>query len=274
MTDGYLKTAGLAEVNGTRLYYEIAGQGHPLVLIHAGICDRRMWDDQWDAFARRYEVIRFDLRGMGKSDVAPGAFAYWEDLDGLLHYLGIERTYLAGVSVGGATALDFTLAHATMVDALILVAAGISGQERPSDELIQRWAKVQAALEAGDLSDANELMLRMWVDGPNRTSDQVDPDVRARVSTMNAQNLTMGSAQLQPRQLDPPAIDRLEEIQIPTLIVVGDQDQPDVVTTADVLATRIPRAIKVVMPGTAHVPSMERPEDFNRLVLNFLSTLP
>lgn len=263
---------GFADVNGAQLYYEEAGDGHALVLIHAGICDSRMWDDQWDEFAERYRVVRFDLRGCGRSAQPPEEFSLRDDLLELLRLLGIERAYLLGVSMGGGLAVDFTLEHPGIVGALVLVAAGVSGR-RPSAQLIEQWKGVDAAFQSGGIPLANEQELRMWVDGPEREPDEVDPIVRGRVGEMNANNFAMQSDAARARPLEPPALDRLHEIRVPTLVIAGDLDQPDVLDSCQLLAENIAGARQVVMPGTAHVPSMERPEEFNGLVLNFLASV-
>ena len=264
--------AGYAEVNGARLYYEAAGAGRPLLLVHAGIADSRMWDDQWEPFARRYTTIRCDLRGMGRSAMPPGPFAYHEDLHGLLAHLGVEHATLLGVSMGGMAALDCALAYPSLVDALILVGAGIGGSQ-PPEELFAAWEQVDALVEAGDLAGANELELRLWVDGPRRAPGEVDTAVRERVRVMNGNNLALSSEAGEPRRLEPPALGRLGEVKAPTLVIAGAEDQPHVLAAAEALAAGIPSARTVVMAGTAHVPSMERPQEFNRTVLDFLSEI-
>ncbi len=113
-------TTGFAEVNETRLYYELMGEGQPIVLIHGGAVDRRMWDDQFQAFAEHYRVIRYDLRGSGKSEIPKKQFSNMEDLLHLLRFLNVDKAYLLGLSRGGGVAADFTLEHPEMVDALIL----------------------------------------------------------------------------------------------------------------------------------------------------------
>jgi pimeloyl-ACP methyl ester carboxylesterase len=266
--------SGTAEVQGARLYYEVAGRGHPLVLIHAGIADCRMWDDQFEVFARRFRVVRYDVRGFGRSDMPPGPFSHQADLAGLLGHLDLGRAYVLGVSMGGLIAIDFTIERPEMVAALIPVASALSGS-KPSDGLLAQWATVEEVAEKdGDVPRAVELELRMWVDGPRRTPDQVDPAVRERVREMNtAVFMRALRPEGTPVPLDPPAIDRLGEIVVPTLIIVGDGDQPDIVATADLLAQGIAGARQVVMPGLAHVPNMERPAEFNSIVQEFLGSL-
>ncbi len=173
--------------------------------------------------------------------------------------------------MGGGIAIDFTLAYPMMVDALIPVASAVGGYVG-SDTTGQQWAEIGAALAKGDLPGAVELTLRMWVDGPKRSPNQVDPTVRERVREMIAHYFTRPQVDSQP--LEPPAISRLAEIRVPTFTIVGDGDLPDVLAQADLLHRGIAGARKVVMPGLAHVLNMERPAEFNQHVLEFLDTLP
>lgn len=271
-----MSQTGIAEVNGAKLYYEVAGDGHPLVLVHAGIADSRMWDDQFSLFTQRYRVIRYDLRGFGKSEVPPGPYALWDDLHGLLDFLGIQKAYLIGCSMGGGLAIDFTLEHPDMVDALIPVCAGLSGFEpSDTDSELAYWEQLEAADKAGDSARVNEMEVHLWVDGLGRTPEQVNPTIRERVWEMNGLALAReAEANLaQPQRLDPPAVGRLSEIHVPTLVIIGDQDLSATRQTADKLASDIPGARKVVIHDTAHVPNMEKSDEFNRLVLDFLSAL-
>lgn len=277
MTETNEKQTGFADVNGTRLYYEVAGTGHPLLLIHGGLVDRRLWDDQFDVFAQHYKVIRFDVRSFG--DSAPitaetPPYSLEEDVYSLLKFLGIEKTYVLGLSMGGAIAINFTLMYPEMVDALIPVAMGLSGFE-PSEEDEASEAEVDEALKSGNVAWAVEVTLRFWTDGPMRTPEQVNPSVREKVRAMTTRNFERPEDEnaTQPRALEPPAISRLAEIHVPTLIIFGDQDVRDILKIADILEKGIPGAKKVVIPGTAHHLNMEKPEEFNRIVLDFLGSL-
>jgi pimeloyl-ACP methyl ester carboxylesterase len=268
---------GFAEVNGARLSYEVAGSGHPVVLVHAGIADRRMWDDQFAPFAQRYRVIRYDQRGFGQSTVPAGLFAFHDDLYHLLRQLDVPQATLIGVSLGGATAINFALAHPEMVAGLVVVGSGLGGMEwpPPSPEELALFSQVEEAGEAGDFATANEVEVHIWVDGPHRNPAAVNPGVRERVREMNLQTFTRHdeNEQAQPQELEPPASVRLGEIQAPTLVLIGDQDVSSVQAIADHLAANIPGARKVVLPNTAHVPNMEQPETFNQLVFDFLDSL-
>ncbi len=265
-----LRKASTVSVNGATLYYELVGEGEPLVLVHAGIADSRMWDAQIEAFAQHYRVIRYDMRGFGKTAMVEGPYSHHEDLRGLLDSLDVGRAHLVGCSMGGATVLDFALRFPERVGALVLVAAAVSGFEADVGQPKQ-WDELVAADEAGDLERISELEVQIWVDGPGRQPEDVDAAVRDLVREMNLialENEASGlGEELQPK---PPAVDRLVEIQAPSLLIVGDSDQPRITAAADLLEGALPNVQKVVMPGVAHLPNMERPEEFNRIVLDFL----
>lgn len=268
---------GFAEVNGARLYYEVAGSGRPVVLVHAGIADSRMWNDQFLPFAERYQVIRYDQRGFGQSSAPASQFAFYDDLFLLLRRLDVAQAVLVGCSLGGAIAIDLALSHPEVVDGLVLVGSGLGGQEWPAPTPVEMalFSQVETAGEAGDFATANEIEVHIWVDGPERSSETVNPDVRERVREMNLQTFTRHeeNEQAQPQELEPPASERLGEIRVPTLVMIGNQDVSAIQAIAEKLATTIPGARKVVLPNTAHVPNMEQPEVFNRLVLDFIDSL-
>jgi 3-oxoadipate enol-lactonase len=263
--------SGFAEVNGARLYYEVAGQGHPLVLTHEGIGDSRMYDDQFGAFAQRYRTIRYDLRGFGQSSVPSAPFSYSEDLYGLLRALGIERAHVLGMSMGGGASIDFALTHPEMVSALVLAGSALGGFDDPDAANDPRWKEYEEAATAGDMERLADLAVQVWVVGDGRTADQVNPAVRQRIHEMELHNLSLGTDESLGQQLDPPAIGRLSEIHVPTLVIVGDRDVSGIQKVADLLAAGIAGARKVVIHDTAHVPNMEQPEQFNRLVLDFMA---
>ena len=260
---------GFAEVGGARFYYEIAGEGPPLVLLHAGIADGRMWDEQFEVFAEHYQVLRYDRRGFGKTEMVAGAYSHHRDLHELLKLLQIEHAALLGCSQGAKIAVDFTLAHPDMTDALVLVAPALSGFAYTGD-MPRQAEQMDLAEEAGDLAQINELELQIWVDGPQRTPDQVDARVRERVREMNRIALQTPDGLGNEQPLEPAAAGRLAELlHTPTLIVVGDLDTPKTLAAAGFLTTHIAGGRKLGMTGVAHLPNMESPEEFNRHVLSF-----
>ena len=178
--------------------------------------------------------------------------------------------------MGGGIAIDFTLEHPEMVAALIVVSATPSGfalQGAPPPLLLEMISAVQQ----GDLQRASDLQIRMWVDGPFRQPEQVDPAVRQRAAEMNRivlGNGTWAKADAQPlKPLDPPAAGRLHELHIPTLIIVGAVDHPEILRAANVMAKQIAGARQMTLSDAAHVPNMEKPAEFNAAVLRFLTEL-
>jgi 3-oxoadipate enol-lactonase len=267
--------SGFAEVNGTRLYYEVAGEGHPFVLIHGALVDNHSWDDQFEEFANHFKVIRYDMRGFGESGMIKKGmepYSMERDLLSLLQFLDIEKTYVLGLSMGGALAVDFTLQYPEMVEALVTVGAGLSGFERDDQvELTAMFAEEEEAFKRGDISRAVEITLKIWTDGPFRTPEQVNPYVRERIRAMTTHNYERGDdEEVESLDLEPPAAGRLAEIHVPTLVIVGGDDVEFMLEIADKLEKDIVGAKKVVIPHTAHHLNMEKPQEFNRVVIDFL----
>jgi pimeloyl-ACP methyl ester carboxylesterase len=212
-----------------------------------------------------------DLRGFGLTPLEPGPFAHARDLIETLERQGIERAALVGVSLGGRVALEVAVARPELASALVLVAPGLPGHEW-SDELRAEWAEEETAFEARDLDSAVEVSLRTWVDGPHRWPEDVDPDVRRRVAEMQrrAYELALAIEEDEEELLVEELADRLGEVRAPTLVVVGEEDQADMHAIAERLGREIPGARLATIPATAHVPSMERPREFDELVVPFL----
>jgi len=266
--------SGFIKADGAKLYYTVEGDGPALVLIHAGIADSRMWADQLPALAQDYRVVRYDVRGCGQSPSPDEDYYDHDDLYEVLEALGIEQAVLVGASNGGRIAVDCALTYPNMVRGLVLVATGLSGHE-PAAEIQQGWEAEDAAYEAGGIYPAAEQALRMWVDGPRRRPDDVDLFVRERVRKMLIATYEMVDAgeQAEAGELEPPALSRLAEIEAPTLTIVGELDFADIRALSDQIAARVPNARQVVMTGVAHLPNMERPAEFNRIVLDFLAKI-
>ena len=260
---------GIAEVNGTGLYYEIAGSGHPLVLIHGFALDTRMWDEQFEAFAQHYRVVRYDMRGYGKS-VPPTdeSYSQTDDLKALLEHLRIDRAHVFGQSRGGAVAIDFALAHPEATGALVLVDPVLAGHSWSQEAARTDGAVWETAAESGVEADKAR-----WLAHPLFAPAQEKPEVAARLGRIVSDYSGWHLINTDPvRYPDPPAAQRLHEISAPTLIVVGERDLPDFHVIADTLQ-QIPNARKVVLPGVGHMCNMENPSRFNEIVLDFLADL-
>ena len=265
-------TTGLVDINAGKLYYEVAGEGQPLVLIHGGLVNSGLWDDQFEVFAQHQRVVRYDVRGFGKSAAPTHPYSNHADLKALLDFLSIDTAAVLGLSMGGAIAIDFTLTNPKRVAALIPVAAGLGGYQFDAAPALQ--TEMRAAYDRGDKARAAEISLQMWTDGPNRTPDQVDPLVRERIRAMTLHMFELPDTDPDYRQqLDPPAVLRLKEIHVPTLFVVGDQDVRGILDIADLIVKDVPGARMAIIPGTAHHLNMEKPAEFNQIVLDFLNSL-
>ena len=263
---------GYVEYPGTKLYYEVDGDGPALTLVHAGVAHLRMWDAQVAAFKDRYTVIRYDLRGWGKSTTEDVLWSMRDDLLRVLDHLGVERTHLVGNSMGGSTALDFTLEHPDRVRSLTLVASGISGFQGPEDvRTAPLEPEMERLYEAKDWLGLAELETQMWTDGPGQPATRVDPEVRRRMVQWNVESYSAEQEADQVQRLDPPAVGRLSEVKVPTLVVWGTFDVTSILTASDKLAAEIPGAKSHVFPEVAHMVSLEKPAEFNRLLSDFLA---
>jgi pimeloyl-ACP methyl ester carboxylesterase len=265
-------TSGFAPSGDASIYFECAGSGYPIVFLHAGISDCRMWDAQFDHFAQRHRVIRYDSRGMGKTKMPKGAWTMHGDLRAVLAHLEVERATLIGCSQGGSTAIDFVLAWPEMVKAMVLSGSGLSGWKW-SAEMQARMTETIAAYRI-DPKRAFEMWASLWIDGVGRSPESVEPRYRDRARELMAANYPAAQAQLNPATIpNPLPIDRLSEIKVPTPVLIGSLEPRDLRDIAELLTRRISRSRLVELPNTAHLPSIEHPDEFNRIVEDFLECL-
>jgi pimeloyl-ACP methyl ester carboxylesterase len=268
--------AGFADVNGARLYYEVAGAGTPLVMIHAGVADHRQWNNEFPYFASRYHCLRYDLRGYGGSEPVDGEFSHVQDLLALLDTLGMRQPgVFVGCSMGGQIALDLAIAQSDRVIGLVLIGSGPRGLKLDVPNPPQA-AEAAAAYEAGDLDRVAELETQIWFDGMGRSTEQVDPGMRRLAYEMNRRALALEARGLGKRLPDSaiPAADHLHELNLPALIIVGEHDTPFIRAAADYMLERLPAARKAVMQDAAHLANMDHPEEFRGLAEAFLDGLP
>lgn len=260
---------GTARVNGTSLYYEVAGEGFPLVLISGGgTLDRRAWDDQFEAFAKGFRVIRYDIRGIGKSARPRAAFSHSRDLYALLKFLKVKRAHVVGLSFSGAIAIDFALEHPSMVERLALAATGTS-----SDAKAQANVEGLALLTSMAKKDGLERTVEFLAGLPFFIS-QENSAAREKLRRIYLDNRDLFDDGFplvtlwQPTE--PPAGARLSEIRSPALVLAAENDHPAYREITDRLAAGVRGAKKLVIPGATHLIHMDRPEEFNRAVLGFL----
>lgn len=272
LTESHNIETGFVPINGTELYYTLSGQDHEetMVMLHAGICDHRMWDKQVAHFSQRFQVLTTDMRGFGKSSIPDAPFALHEDIAALIEHFNIDNAWILAASQGGKMAINISLTKPNLVKGLLLVGPAFGGyqydgDDHPLEEQIDEY------YDNGDMEQVSELEVQMWVDGTGRSAADVDPEVRQLVYEMNLIPLQVDEDIWdKEQQLAPPASERLSEISVPTLIVIGDLDVESSIERANILSDKLPNAKKVVMNGTAHVPNMEFPDKFNQIVDDFL----
>ncbi len=265
--------SGTANVNGAQLYYETAGVGETFVMIHAGVADNRQWNSEFDYFSQQYRVIRYDMRGYGKSEPVDGEFSHLADLTALLDHFEVQQpVILMGCSMGGGLAMDFVLSHPARSRALIMVDAGPSGLELDTPSPA-KFAEAEKAYDNQDWDLLAEIETQIWFDGLNRTPSEVDQTARQLAYEMNRITLAHEAKGLGNRlpNIQPPAAQRLHELKLPVLIIVGTHDIPYMLASADHMAKHITGAEKAVIENAAHLPNMENPSEFQRIISTFLS---
>lgn len=265
---------GFADVNGTKLYYELAGTGTPFIMIHAGIADSRMWNNEFTHFADSYQVLRFDMRGYGKSKAIDGDFNIQDDFEALLKILQIDPPMiLMGCSIGAGLAVEYALENPEQVQALILVGGYPRGYESTASDPEHLFDAVDKAVDDKDFDLAIEIEAQIWVDGMGRTPDEIDLKVRQLALDMNRivlENDTQDIGTHVSKNYDAPPAEILHQLTMPTLIIVGDKDLPTIVDAGDYMQSKIPNSQKHMMPNTAHIPNMEQPKLFRDIVSDFL----
>lgn len=259
---------GYVDVEHGRLYYEERGSGPVVVLLQGGQLPLEMWDDQFDLLAKNHRVIRYDARGFGRSTAKRGPYAYHEDLHALLQSLGVTRASLVGLSLGGRVAVDFALEHPAMVEKLVLAGPGLSGFQfsRPDST----W--MASLLPAWDAKDSVRLSL-LWLESGYMKPAMRDSALATRLRRLTATNASLWMQPDSERVLRPPALpNRLAQLRVPTLVILGSVDIPDIHAIVDSITRMVPGAKRVVIDDAGHMVNMEKPAAFNRALLTFLDS--
>jgi len=265
-------STGLTAINNAKIYYEIAGEGEPFVMIHAGVADSRQWNNEFEYYTEHYRVLRYDMRGYGKSEPVAGEFSHMSDLKALLDEFDIlQPAILMGCSMGGGIAMNFALTYPTRAKSLIMVGSGPNGLELDVPQPA-KFAEAEKAYEAGDLDLVCELETQIWFDGEGRTPEQVNPAMRKLAYEMNHIALEHEAKHLGKKLPDTRflAARRLDKLRLPVLVIVGAHDTPYIRAAADVMLEKIPYAKKVLFENAAHLPNMDQPEEFRRILDVFL----
>jgi len=267
----------LVEVEGALLAVEHeahrGGMATPVLFLHANVADRRMWQGQWGGLAASHAVVSYDRRGFGASrTLGPVPHSHVADLWKVMDSLGCDQAVLVGCSMGGRVAIDAALARPDRVRGLVLVAPGISGAPAPQhcDSVRGLMDAISAAAARDDLDTQNELQARLWLDGPLSPPGRVRGEARQCFLSMNGTALR--AARPGVASEEPSAWGLLEAIKAPTLVMWGDLDLPHLQERCKLLARRIPAAHGIVLPGTAHLPALEAPRQFNAALGRYLGS--
>ena len=260
-----------ATVRKGKMYFEKVGMGKPLLLLHSGIADRRMWAGQCSEFSRHFQVIMPDFRGYGKSPAPNGPFRHYEDIHALIQHLGVASVNIAGCSLGGKAAIEMAIAYPEMVGRLVLIAPGMTGYEYRDKETLAKDAILEELIASGKREEVADMLVDIWVVGLKRHREAVDSAARALVREMILDNY---ASVIDKYPETPPGFDmmsRLVEIRIPTLVMIGDSDLPDMQAISQLVADRIRGAKRLLIPGAAHLPNLENSILFNQSVIDFLA---
>jgi pimeloyl-ACP methyl ester carboxylesterase len=268
----------MASVNGTRLFYQVRGQGKDVVLVHGGQLDCRVWDDQFESYAKSYRVLRYDLRGYGASarriDKQP--YSDYKDLAALLDHMNLKEVRLIGLSLGSRVAVDLAITHPDRVASLVLAGPGLTGYMVPDPP---SFAEADRAIQEAAAKSDGLGAARAWLKHPYMIPAMEKTPLGERIRRIAEENADIW---LQDEGLEefaqPPAAERLGCVKVPTLIIVGERDVRPSQMAADALergdpdkkVQGIPGAKKTVIPDAGHMVNMENPKAFDDAVMNFL----
>jgi pimeloyl-ACP methyl ester carboxylesterase len=256
------------ETNGARIAYDVTGDGPAVVLVHAGVANRSMWDDQVAVLKDAYRVIRYDTRGFGETETDAVAFSNRADIGALLDALGEASAHLVGLSRGGQIALDFALEFPDRVRSLTVAAGGVGGYESPAELPAETWEPVEAMWKQKEWEALSDWETAFWADGPGQPADRV-PEIRRRVHGWILENYRAEKEEGEPQPLDPPAETRLGDLRAPLLVMLGTLDEPSTTDAMRHLASSVSGA-QLEEFESAHMINLEHPERFNRVLREFL----
>jgi pimeloyl-ACP methyl ester carboxylesterase len=262
------------DFDGALIRGEADGFGIPVVFLHSGVTDRRMWEEQMRQLAAEgYHVVSYDRRGYGQTETADVPFNHLVDLETVLDRLSVHAAIFVGSSMGGGLAIDFALEHPNRTIALVLMGTAVTGAEgyELDEEVEQLEEAFEYAKERGSISTANRIQAHQWLDGPYGEAGRVTGPVRELFLAMN--EIHLNHAPLTQEEQPEPAFHNLSVITAPTLLVVGELDCSDIIAIHEDLSEELENAFAVVLEDTAHFPSLERPDLFDPILFEFLEAV-
>ena len=271
------KQTGYCPVHNGELYFEVEGNSNApaVIFIHACICDHSMWDAQMAAFTKHYRVLRFDQRGHGASRTQDTDYSPTQDLMDVMNHVGIGQAAIIGCSCGGELALDMAVAQPERVSAVIWVCGGLSGAPWPPPDL-ETWEEMkyigilETLSEAKKMDELAEAETHMWVNGLGQAKDRASSAIYQRVLKTIKANQTRQDGKAKGIPISPTATEQLGKLTLPVLLIIGALDVESTQWSASIILKGMPSAQQVVFEDAAHLPSMEHPQQFNQVVLDFL----
>ena len=273
------KQTGYCPVHNGEMYFEVEGNANApaVIFIHACICDHSMWDAQMAAFTKHYRVLRFDQRGHGASRTQDTEYSGAQDLLDVMNHVGIGKAALIGCSCGGELALDMAVAHPERAWAVVWVCGGLSGAPWPPPDL-ETWEEMKAVgilealSEAKKMDELAEAETHMWVNGLGQAKDRASSAIYQRVLKTIKANQDRQDGKAKGLPINPTATEQLGALTKPVLLIIGALDVESTHWSASIILKGMPGAQKVVFENAAHLPSMEHPQKFNDVVIEFLKT--
>lgn len=272
VAQAHLVSAGLAPAPSGEIYYEAVGAGEPIVLIHGNAGDLRHWDRQVGALAERFRVIRYDVRGFGRSSdpVENGTYSNFGDVVAVLDHLDISRAHVMGWSMGSGIAFDFALTHPERTLSVISVGPWIGGY---SSEATRAMFRDMGPVRRAGREGGSVAAVSAWMSAPFFATTIQEPEAGEFFRYVASGQSFLPSEIENPRtSLSPSAYSRIEELEAPLLIVTAEHDIPACIETADALEQAVTSAVRVTMSETGHLMHIERPDEFNSIVLDFLTS--
>lgn len=268
-----MDSSGYVPAGRASLFYRAEGVGQPVLFLHAGVADSRMWGDQMGL--EGFHTIAFDQRGFGKTKWVAEPYANRSDPLAVLDHLGVEEAAVVGCSNGAEAAMQLAIVAPERVSALVLIGAAPRGWEPEGGwEEDPLWDEIVAAFKAGDFDKVVEFDAQTWLAGPGRSLDDIDPDLLSLFREMDrAPQETESERNEYAQTLEPATNDQLDRTDAPTMVVVGEHDLPNLIEAAHYLAERLSDLAAVVLDDTAHLPSMDQPDRFNKSLAGFLGSL-
>ena len=261
------------DIDGATLTGVETGDGLPVVFLHAGVSDNRMWHEQMRLAADNgWHAIAYDRRGYGDATSSDEPFSHLDDLEAVLDAFDIHAAVFVGCSLGGGLAIDFALKNPGRVIGLVLIGTSVTGAPwtATAEESAIEMAE-EDAWERGDLDLLNKVQAHEWLDGPRAQSGRVGGSARALFLDMNAKALA--KPELTQEEQRPDAWNRVDAVTAPTMLIVGDEDFTALIERHEHLSETMPNSFAAVLEGVAHIPSIERPDLINRMLEEFLDAL-